>query len=134
MDHRSGQRDAGDHRVPLMVHFITDSDRGYTLSGIRSVHGSDIVYGELHERPTDERPQRLLPAIAIMRTADDLPTVGRPFSPEIVTDLTRGTTVLRTGRVEIVTEEDAARAHEPAERPAAGRPAPADAPEPAQSF
>jgi hypothetical protein len=106
--------DARDQAMPLRMHFITDSDRGYTLSGIRSVRGSDIIYAELHERPTDERPQRVLPAIAIMRTADDLPTVGRPFSPEIVTDLTRGTTVLRTGRVEVVTEEDAARAHEPA--------------------
>ena len=107
--------DARDRAMPLQVHFITDSDRGYTLSGIRSVRGSDIVYGELHERPTDERPQRVLPAIAIMRTADDLPTVGRPFSPEIVTDLTRGTTILRTGRVEIVTEEEAARGQETAE-------------------
>lgn len=105
--------DARDYPMPLRVHFITDSDRGYTLEGLRSVRGSDIIYGELHERPTDERPQRLLPAIAIMRTADDLPTVGRPFSPEIVSDLTRGTTVLRTGRVEIVTEEDAAREQEP---------------------
>ena len=107
--------DAREYSMPLRVHFITDSDRGYTLSGLRSVRGSDIIYGELHERPTDERPQRVLPAIAIMRTADDLPTVGRPFSPEIVTDLTRGTTVLRTGCVEIVTEEDAALAHESAE-------------------
>ena len=108
--------DARDHPMPLCVHFITDADRGYTLSGLRSVHGSDIIYGELHERPTDERPQPVLPAIAIMRTADDLPTVGRPFSPEIVTDLTRGTTVLRTGRVEIVTKEGAAtREHETAE-------------------
>jgi len=107
--------DAREYSMPLRVHFITDSDRGYTLSGLRSVRGSDIIYGELHERPTDERPQRVLPAIAIMRTADDLPTVGRPFSPEIVTDLTRGTTVLRTGRVEIVTEEDAALGHESAE-------------------
>ena len=107
--------EARDRSLPVRVHFITDSDRGYTLEGLRSVRGSDIIYGELHERPTDERPQRLLPALAIMRTADDLPTVGRPFSPEIVADLTRGTTVLRTGRVEIVTEDNAARELEPAE-------------------
>jgi hypothetical protein len=106
--------DARDPSLPLRMHFVTDADRGYTLEGLRSVRGSDIIYGELHERPTDERPQRLLPAIAIMRTADDLPTVGRPFSPEIVTDLTRGTTVLRTGCVEVVTNEIAAREHEPA--------------------
>ena len=99
--------DARDSSLPPRMHFVTDSDRGYTLEGLRSVRGSDIIYGELHERPTDQRPQRLLPAIAIMRTADDLPTVGRPFSPEIVTDLTRGTTVLRTGRVEAVTDEAA---------------------------
>ncbi len=106
--------DARDSSLPPRMHFVTDSDRGYTLEGLRSVRGSDIIYGELHERPTDQRPQRLLPAIAIMRTADDLPTVGRPFSPEIVTDLTRGTTVLRTGRVEVVTNEGAVREHEPA--------------------
>ena len=94
--------------LPRRVHFITDADRGYTLKRIRTVAGSGIIYGELHERPTDERPQPLLPAVAIMRTPDDLPTVGRPFSPEIVTDMTRGTTVLRTGLVEIVSDDDAA--------------------------
>ena len=91
--------------LPRRVHFITDADRGYTLKRIRTLAGSGIIYGELHERPTDEQPQPLLPAVAIMRTPDDLPTVGRPFSPEIVTDMARGTTVLRTGLVEIVTEE-----------------------------
>ena len=106
--------------VPRRVHFITDSDRGYTLEQIRTVRGSDIIYGELHERPTDEQPHRLLPAIAIMRTVDDLPTVGRPFSPEIVTDITRGTTVLRTGLVEIVSEDDAAPRERDWRRPPGG--------------
>ena len=92
--------------VPRRVHFITDADRGYTLARIRTIPGSGIIYSELYERPTDEKPQPILPAVAIMRTPDDLPTVGRQFSPEIVTDRTRGTCVLRTGLVEIVTEEE----------------------------
>lgn len=97
---------ARDHSVPLRVHFITDADRGYTLERLRTIQGSGIIYGELHERPTDEQPQPILPALAIIRTQDDLPSVGREFSPEIVTDRTRGTCILRTGLVEIVTEEE----------------------------
>ncbi len=103
-DRMAGRR----HRpMPRRVHFITDADRGYTLEQIRSAPGSAIVYGELHQRPTDERLQRSLPAIAIMRTADELPVVGRSFSPEILNDAVRGTAVLHTGRVEIVWEDPA---------------------------
>jgi hypothetical protein len=106
--------------LPRRVHFITDSDRGFTLEQIRTVRGGDIIYGELHERPTDEQPHRLLPGIAIMRSADELPTVGRPFNPEIVTDITRGTTVLRTGLVEIVSEDDTATREREWRRPSGG--------------
>jgi hypothetical protein len=91
--------------LPQRVHFITDSDRGYTLTSIRRVPGSDIIYSELAERPTDDHQLAVLPAVAIMRTADDLPAVGREFTPEIVSDLIRGTGVLRTGVVEFVSED-----------------------------
>jgi hypothetical protein len=101
-DRLAGCRDA---RVPRRVHFITDADCGYTLAPLRRAPGSGILYAELHQRPTDEQRQRSLPAIAIMRTADELPAAGRSFSPEIVSDAIRGTAVLHTGRVEIVWED-----------------------------
>jgi len=44
-----------------------------------------------------------------MRTADELPVIGRSFSPEIVNEAIRGTAVLHTGRVEIVWEEPPSR-------------------------
>lgn len=91
--------------VPRRVHFITDTDCGYTLEQIRQAPGSGILYAELHQRPTDETLLRSLPAIAIMRTADELPAVGRSFRPEILNDAVRGTAVLHTGRVEIVWED-----------------------------
>jgi hypothetical protein len=94
---------------PQRVHFITDSDCGYTLKQIRFVPGGGTLYGELHQRPTDERLHRALPAIAIVRTPEELPTVGLSFSPEILTDVSRGTAVLHTGRVEIVSEEPPSR-------------------------
>ena len=91
--------------APRRVHFITDADCGYTLEQIRTAPGSSILCAELHQRPTDERRQRTLPAIAIMRSADELPAVGRSFSPEILSDAIRGTAVLHTGCVEIVWED-----------------------------
>jgi hypothetical protein len=94
---------------PQRVHFITDSDCGYTLNQIRFAPGGGILYGELHQRPTDEHLHRALPAIAIVRTPEELPTVGLRFSPEILTDVSRGTAVLHTGRVEIVSEEPPSR-------------------------
>jgi hypothetical protein len=93
------------HPLPRRVHFVTDTDRGYTLDEIHAVEGSGIIYSELHERATDEGRTAILPAVAIMRTADDLPEVGREFTPEIVSHLTRGTNVFRTGRVEALMEE-----------------------------
>ena len=95
--------------VPRRIHFITDADCGYTLDQIRAVPGSHILYAELHQRPTDDHRQRSLPAIAVMRSADELPTVGRAFSPEILTAAIRGTAALSTGRVEIVWEEPPSR-------------------------
>jgi hypothetical protein len=79
--------------LPLRVHFVTDADRGYTLEQIHSIEGSGIIYSELHERATDADELSILPATAIMRTAGDLPDVGRPFTPEIVSHLTRETNV-----------------------------------------
>jgi hypothetical protein len=102
-------------RVPRRVHFITDSDCGYTLEQIRTAPGSGILYAELHQRPTDEQRQRSLPAIAIMRTADELPAIGRSFSPEILSEAIRGTAILGTGRVEIVWEEPPSRLIDEAE-------------------
>lgn len=90
---------------PLRVHFITDADRGYTLSQIRVAPDGGLLYGELHQRPTDERLHRALPAVAILRSADELPTVGRRFRPEILSSIARSTVVLDTGRVEIVWED-----------------------------
>ena len=97
--------DARLHPLPRRVHFVTDTDRGYTLNEIHAVEGTDIIYSELHERLTDTDRLSILPAVAIMRTADDLPAVGRDFTPEIVSQLTRGTNVLNAGRVEAMTEE-----------------------------
>jgi hypothetical protein len=91
--------------LPLRVHFVTDADRGYTLDQIHAIEGSGMIYSELHERATDADQLSILPAIAIMRTADDLPCVGRPFTPEIVSHLTQGTNVFKCGRVEALTEE-----------------------------
>ena len=71
----------GRHSLPRRVYFVTDADRGYTLDRIHTVEGSDIVYGELHQRATDEEKVPLLPALAIMRTSADLPAVGREFTP-----------------------------------------------------
>ncbi|NLE22941.1 MAG: hypothetical protein GX624_09205 [Actinobacteria bacterium] len=104
----TGQDRRGERRlraVPRRIHFITDADCGYTLQQIRAVPDSDILYAELHQRPTDGRRQRALPALAIMRSPDELPTVGRAFTPEILADALRGTAPLHTGRVEIVWEE-----------------------------
>ncbi len=104
----AGQNGRGERRlrgVPGRIHFITDADCGYTLQQIRAVPGSDILYAELHQRPTDGRRQRALPALAIMRSLDELPTVGHAFTPEILADALRGTAALSTGRVEIVWEE-----------------------------
>jgi len=100
-------------RLPRRVHFVTDTDRGYTLDQIHAIEGSGIIYSELHERATDKAQAAILPAVAIMRTADDLPRVGRPFTPEIVSHLTRGTNVFQAGCVEALTEEPV---------PGAGRP------------
>jgi hypothetical protein len=91
--------------LPRRVHFVTDADRGYTLDEIHAVEGTGIIYSELHERVTDADRLSILPAVAIMRTADDLPAVGRDFTPEIVSHLTRGTNVLNAGRVEAMMEE-----------------------------
>lgn len=91
--------------LPRRIHFVTESDRGYTLDQIHRVEGSDVICSELHERLTDARRIPTLPATAIMRTADDLPKVGRDFNPEIVSGLTRETMVFRAGRVEALTEE-----------------------------
>ena len=95
----------GRHSLPRRVYFVTDADRGYTLDRIHAVEGSDIVYGELHQRGTDEDKVPLLPALAIMRTSADLPEVGRDFTPELVSHLTRGTTVFKAGGVEALMEE-----------------------------
>jgi hypothetical protein len=91
--------------LPRRVHFVTDGDRGFTLDQIHAIEGSDIIYSELHERVTDENRLAVLPAVAIMRTAAELPVVGREFCPEIVSQLTRGTNVFRTGLVEALVEE-----------------------------
>jgi hypothetical protein len=91
--------------LPRRIHFVTDTDRGFTLDQIHIVEGSDIIYSELHERLTDGDRIPVLPAVAIMRTLDDLPAVGRDFNPEIVSELTRGTNVFCAGRVEALTEE-----------------------------
>ena len=93
------------HPLPRRVHFVTDNDRGFTLNEIHVVEGSDIIYSELHERVTDLDRLAVLPAVAIMRTADELPVVGREFCPEIVSQLTRGTNVFHSGRVEALVEE-----------------------------
>ena len=95
--------------TPRRIHLVTDADCGYTLEEIRAVPGSHILYAELHQRPTDDRRQRSLPAIAVMRSTAELPTVGREFTPEILTDAVRGTTALSTGRVEMVWEEPPSR-------------------------
>jgi hypothetical protein len=95
--------------VSRRMHFITDADCGYTLENIRAVPGSHMLYAELHQRPTDDHRQRSLPAIAVMRSTDELPTVGRAFSPQILTAAIRGTAVLSTGRVEIVWEDPPSR-------------------------
>jgi hypothetical protein len=87
------------------MHFITDSDRGYSLKDIRAISGTSLIYSELHERPTDEHPQGVLPALAVMRSRADLPTTGRPFNAEIVTNDVRGTVILSTGTVEVVSED-----------------------------
>ncbi len=97
--------DARLHPLPRRVHFVTDTDRGYTLDQIHAVEGTGIIYSELHERVTDADKLSVLPAVAIMRTAEDLPAVGRDFTPEIVSHLTRGTNVLNAGRVEALMEE-----------------------------
>ena len=47
----------------------------------------------------------MLPAVVILRSADDLPTVGHHFNPEIVSDL--GACTLRTGLVEIISQDQA---------------------------
>ena len=91
--------------LPQRVHFITDTDCGFTLERIRLAPDGGILYGELHQRPTDERLLAALPAIAIMRTLDELPSVGRRFRPEILSAIARATLVLDTGRVEIVSED-----------------------------
>jgi hypothetical protein len=93
--------------LPRRIHFVTDADRGYTLDQIHAVEGSGIIYSELHERAGDADHIAVLPAVAIMRTADDLPAIGRDFTPEIVSDITRGTNVFCAGRVEALTEEPA---------------------------
>jgi hypothetical protein len=100
---------AQSRELPRMVQFITDQDCGYTLDEIHTVLGTSLIYGELRERPTDEHPRLGQPVIAIMRSPAELPTEGRQFSPEIVTEFTRGTNVLRTGRVEAVTEDPPSR-------------------------
>jgi hypothetical protein len=91
--------------LPRRVHFVTDTERGYTLDQIRFVEGSDMVYSELHERATDRQQLAILPAVAIMRTPDELPQVGRDFTPEVVSELTQGTNLFNAGRVEALTEE-----------------------------
>jgi hypothetical protein len=93
------------HPLPRRGPFVTDADRGYTLDQIHAVEGTGMIYSELHERATDTDRLSILPAVAIMRTADDLPVVGRDFTPEIVSHLTRGTNVLNAGRVEALMEE-----------------------------
>jgi hypothetical protein len=101
-DGLAGRRLSG---APWRIHLVTDADCGYTLEEIRAVPGSHILYAELHQRPTDDRRQRSLPAIAVMRSTDELPAVGQAFTPEILTEAVRGTTALSTGRVEMVWEE-----------------------------
>jgi hypothetical protein len=95
--------------VARRMHFITDADCGYTLENISEVPGSHILYAELHQRPTDDHRQGSLPAIAVMRSSDELPTVGRAFSPQILTPALRGTAALSTGLVEIVWEDPPSR-------------------------
>ena len=95
----------GARPLPRRIHFVTDTDRGFTLDHIHAVAGSDLIYSELHERVTDSHLIPVLPAVAIFRTTDDLPAVGLDFSPEIVSVITRGTNVFCAGRVEALAEE-----------------------------